>query len=162
VSALAVVLFGSVCVAADDAAKSQPGDGARAARAASTSEKGAKPQAAARGSGQSRASRLTKPWRDMASLSEEQKKQIASIHRKAVQDKSVIEEREKADIMALLNDQQKGELKAMQEKDAAQRKARAGTAAPANESGAAANDSGAAAERATGASGGGGKSEGGE
>ena len=108
VSALAAVLLGSVCVAADDAVKAQPGDSSNAVQAAdgaSKSEKSgnnAKPQAA--GKGQARAARLTKPWKDMSSLSEEQKKQIADIHRKAVQDKNVIEEREKADIMALLND----------------------------------------------------------
>jgi hypothetical protein len=121
VSALAVVLFGSVCVAADEAAKGSSDDSAKVA--ASSSEKSAKPQAA--GKGQARSSRLTKPWRDMSSLTDEQKKQIADIHRKAVQDKNVIEEREKADIMALLNDQQKGELKSMQEKDAAEKKAKA-------------------------------------
>ncbi len=126
VSALAAILLGSVCVAADDAVKAQPGDSSNAVQAAdgaSKSEKNAKPQAA--GKGQARAARLTKPWKDMSSLSEEQKKQIADIHRKAVQDKNVIEEREKADIMALLNDQQKGELKSMQEKEAAEKKTKA-------------------------------------
>ena len=129
VSALSVILLGSVCVAADDAVKAQPGDSSNAVQAAdgaSKSEKSgnnAKPQAA--GKGQARAARLTKPWKDMSSLSEEQKKQIADIHRKAVQDKNVIEEREKADIMALLNDQQKGELKSMQEKEAAEKKTKA-------------------------------------
>ena len=130
VSALAAVLFGSICVAADDATKAQPADNSKAVQAADgarKSEKSAKSQAGAKG--QARAARLTKPWRDMSSLSEDQKKQIADIHRKAVQDKNVIEEREKADIMALLNDQQKGELKTMQEKEAAERKARAGSRA---------------------------------
>jgi hypothetical protein len=129
VSALAAILLGSVCVAADDATKAPSGDNSKAVQAADgapkseKSEKSAKPQAAGRG--QARAARLTKPWRDMSSLSEEQKKQIADIHRKAVQDKNVIEEREKADIMALLNDQQKGELKSMQEKEAAEKKTKA-------------------------------------
>jgi hypothetical protein len=139
VSALAVVLLGSVCVAADDAAKaqsqsqvkSQSGDNSKAVQAADgaagseKSAKGAKPQAAGKGQA-ARGSRLTKPWRDMSSLTDEQKKQIADIHRKAVQDKNVIEERENADIMALLNDQQKGELKTMKEKEAAEKKAKAG------------------------------------
>jgi len=143
VSALALVFLGSVCVAAEDAAKSpaqsqsqsqsrsQSGDNSKAVQAADgasgseKSAKSAKPQAAGRGQA-ARGSRLTKPWRDMSSLTEEQKKQIADIHRKAVQDKNVIEERENADIMALLNDQQKGELKTMKEKEAAEKKAKAG------------------------------------
>jgi hypothetical protein len=147
VSALAVVFLGSVCVAAEDAAKSpaqspaqsqsqsqsrsQSGDNSKAVQAADgasgseKSAKSAKPQAAGKGQA-ARGSRLTKPWRDMSSLTEEQKKQIADIHRKAVQDKNVIEERENADIMALLNDQQKGELKTMKEKEAAEKKAKAG------------------------------------
>ena len=137
VSALAVVLLGSVTFAADEAAKPQSpstsaesarSDQAKEAQSASASEGAAKPQART----QARSPRLTKPWRDLGSLSDEQKKQIADIHRKAVQDKNVIEEREKADIMALLNDQQKGELKTMLDKEAADRKARAGNRPAAN------------------------------
>ena len=129
VSAFALVLLGGVCLAADDAAKSAQAEkaggsgGAQAAQRASDSERAARGEA----KGQARASRLTKPWKDMSSLTEEQKKQIAEIHRKSVQDQKVIEEREKADIMALLNDQQKSELKAMQDKETADRKAKAGS-----------------------------------
>jgi hypothetical protein len=126
VSALAVVFLGSVCLAADQAGKAQPSgtaSGSGAAQTASDSGKQPKSQAA---KGQPKASRLTKPWKDMASLTEEQKKQIADIHRKAVQDKNVIEEREEADIMALLNDQQKAELKSMRDKETVEKKTKAG------------------------------------
>jgi hypothetical protein len=122
VSVLSVVLLGPVCLAADEAGKAEPSGGAAAAQTASDSGKSAKPQTA---KGQPRASGLTKPWRDLGSLTEEQQKQIADIHRKAVQDRNVIKEREEADIMALLNDQQKGEVKAMREKETAEKKARA-------------------------------------
>ena len=126
VSALAVVFLGSVCLAADEAGKAVSSEKAGAAQTAAGSEKPAKSQAA---KGQPKASRLTKPWKDMSSLSDEQKQKIADIHRKAVQDKNVSEEREEADIMALLNDQQKSELKAMREKENVDKKAKAGARA---------------------------------
>jgi hypothetical protein len=133
VSALAVVLFASVCVAADDAAKPKSDEKGAAASAAPAS---AAPAAASErpAKAQARSARLNKPWRDMTSLTDEQKKQIADIHRKVVQDKKVIDDREKADIMALLNETQKGELKAMQDKESADKKARAGSGAAAKTS----------------------------
>ena len=140
VSTLAVVLFGPVCAMAEDAPKSskpaaastkaddKSGTGAAVqAKADATNADASKSDARA----EARAARLTKPWRDMSSLSEDQKKQIASIHRKAVQDINAVEQRERADIMALLNDQQKTELQALADADAAERKARAGTNRPA-------------------------------
>ena len=74
---------------------------------------------------QARQVRLTKPWSGLASLSDEQKRQINQIHRKAVAEKRAVDKRERDDIMALLNDQQKAELTAMEEKQEAQRKAKA-------------------------------------
>ena len=120
-SAFAVIVLGSVSLglAADEASKAKSSDGAGSAKAATASDKPAKAQP--------KAARLTKPWKDLNSLSEEQKKQIADIHKKAVQDKNVIEQRENADIMALLSDSQKAELKAMLDKEAADKKAKAGT-----------------------------------
>jgi hypothetical protein len=53
--------------------------------------------------------RLTQPWNKISSLSDEQKSQIREIHAKAVADKKAIDEKERADIMALLNDEQKAE-----------------------------------------------------
>ena len=131
VSALAVVLLGPLCIAADEPAKSQSAENAQAAQAsegASTSQRPTRTRASTR----AQSPRLTKPWRDLGSLSDEQKKQIADIHRKAVQDKKTIEDRETADIMALLNDQQKGELKTLQDKEAADRKVRAANRPAAN------------------------------
>ena len=66
--------------------------------------------------------RLTKPWKDLSSLSEDQKTQIAAIHRKAVQEIKQIQQRERDAIMALLNDEQKTELQALTDKAAAERK----------------------------------------
>jgi Spy/CpxP family protein refolding chaperone len=54
-------------------------------------------------------SRLTQPWSKISSLSDEQKSQIREIHSKALAEKKAIDEKERADIMALLNDEQKSE-----------------------------------------------------
>ena len=117
VPALAVVLLASVFVVADDAQnKSEKASGdakAAAAEAKGTSE--ARP----------RAVRLTKPWSTLTSLTDDQKRQINQIHRKAVQEIRAVEQRERADVMALLNAEQKAELTALEEKEAAERKARA-------------------------------------
>lgn len=131
VSALTVVLLSSFCIAADEAGKAQPAENARALQGAQNAQSASSPERTAKADakGQPKAVRLTKPWKDLSSLSEDQKKQIADIHKKANQDKQVIEERERADIMALLNDQQKGELKTMLDKEAADRKAKAGNKA---------------------------------
>ena len=53
--------------------------------------------------------RLTQPWSKIESLSDDQKTQIRAIHAKAVADKKAIDEKERADILALLNDEQKAE-----------------------------------------------------
>jgi Spy/CpxP family protein refolding chaperone len=53
--------------------------------------------------------RLTQPWSKISSLSDDQKTQIRQIHAKAVSDKKAIDDKERADIMALLNDEQKTE-----------------------------------------------------
>jgi hypothetical protein len=142
VSALAFALFGSAYAAPDETKPaSSAGNSASVSSSKASADKASAPQAASAKSearsdarNEARGGRLTKPWRDLSSLSEDQKKQIAAIHRKAVQETNAIEEREKADIMALLNEQQKSELKSIQEKDAADRKARAGnrTAARSN------------------------------
>lgn len=125
VAALAIVLVASFSLAADEAKKagatSAAGDDAKSGAAATAAER---PGRAANRAG-ARQARLTKPWSDLNSLSEDQKRQIREIHGKAVAEIRTIEQREKDEIMALLNDQQKAELKAAQEKDAADRKARA-------------------------------------
>jgi hypothetical protein len=111
VAALAVVLAGSAYVGADEPVK--PSGSAEKPAAAGTSEAAA-----------TRTVRLTKPWKDMTSLSEEQKSKINAIHRKAIAEIKAIELRETDEIMALLDDAQKAELKAMTEKQAATRKAK--------------------------------------
>jgi hypothetical protein len=117
VPALAVVLLASAFVVADETptqADKKPTAAARADRADRADKAEARPV------------RLTKPWKDLTSLTDDQKRQISQIHRKAVDETKAIEQREKADIMALLSDQQKAELTALQEKESAEKKAKAG------------------------------------
>lgn len=132
VALLAAVLLASACFAADEAKKSgaatAAGDDAKTAGAdakgaadSSTERPGRGARPGARGGG----ARLTKPWSEISSLSDDQKQKIREIHGKAAAEIRTIEQREREEIMALLNDQQKAELKADQEKDAADRKARA-------------------------------------
>ena len=71
--------------------------------------------------------KLTKPWSEITSLSTEQKAKIHEVHTKATAQISAIEKQEKADIMALLNDQQKTELKELQAKDRKEAAERRGT-----------------------------------
>ena len=132
VPALAVVLLASVFVVADDTqikSEKKP-SGAAAQPAAAKGEAKAAGEAKVAGEARPRAVRLTKPWRDLASLTDDQKRQINQIHRKAVQEIKAVEQREKDDIMALLNDQQKSELTALLEKEAAERKAKAAQRPP--------------------------------
>ena len=56
------------------------------------------------------ASRLTQPWSKMTTLTNEQINQIADFHRKSLADVKKIEDKERADIVALLTDEQKIEL----------------------------------------------------
>ena len=53
--------------------------------------------------------RLTQPWSKIEGLSDDQKTKIREIHAKAVADKKAIDDKERADIMALLSDEQKAE-----------------------------------------------------
>jgi hypothetical protein len=69
--------------------------------------------------------KLNKPWGQLTSLSEDQSSKIRAIHAKALAETKAIEEREKAEIMALLTDAQKAELKSAAEADAAAKKAAA-------------------------------------
>jgi hypothetical protein len=69
--------------------------------------------------------RLTQPWRRITGLSEDQKTQIAEIHKKATDEIKAIQEREKNEIMALLTEEQKTELKTLMDTEAADRKMKA-------------------------------------
>jgi Spy/CpxP family protein refolding chaperone len=106
-------------VRADDTAKKDSGAAKAAAQPAAKKETKSSAQAEAK------PVRLTKPWRDLTSLTDEQKQKINQIHRKSVADVKAIEQRERDEITALLNDQQKAELNALTEKEAAERKTKA-------------------------------------
>jgi FtsZ-interacting cell division protein ZipA len=71
------------------------------------------------------AARLTQPWSKIASLSDEQKTQIRAIHAKAVADKKAIEEKERQDILTLLNDEQKAEAQKLMDEQKKPRSAAA-------------------------------------
>lgn len=71
--------------------------------------------------------KLTKPWSELTSLTSEQKIRIHDVHTKATAQISAIEKQEKADIMALLTDPQKTELKEIQAKDRKEAAERRGT-----------------------------------
>ena len=60
--------------------------------------------------------KLTKPWSDLGSLSEDQKVKIEAIHKKALAESSAIDKKEKEDISAVLTDAQKAELKELTSK----------------------------------------------
>lgn len=81
-----------------------------------------------------RPAKLTKPWSEIKDLSDDQVVKIKEIHEKFLQQQHELESKEKADIMALLNDAQKKELdevRVEEKKAAAERAAerRTGTAA---------------------------------
>ena len=103
VAAFAAALSTSALLAADEA-KSAAAPAAAEEKAAPAKPKKAK------------AVRLTKPWADMTSLTDEQKTQIAEIHRKAVEEKKQIEQREEAAILAVLNDAQRTEVEGLKAK----------------------------------------------
>ena len=69
--------------------------------------------------------RLTQPWRRLSNLSEDQRVKIAEIHKKAIADIKEIEAREREEIMALLSEEQKTELKTLLDTESAERKMRA-------------------------------------
>jgi Spy/CpxP family protein refolding chaperone len=83
----------------------------------------AKPAAAADAKPDKKPSgRLTMPWSKLTSLSDEQKTQIKAIHVKANEEIKAIQEKERADIFALLSDEQKSEVKSLEEKSMADKK----------------------------------------
>ena len=60
------------------------------------------------------------PYNKLSNVTEEQQQKINDIHRKAMAERKAIEEKEEADIMAVLTDAQKSELEKME----AERKAK--------------------------------------
>lgn len=120
-AALAVVVLVCGPVRADDDTAKKDPDGAAKAAAQPAAKKETKSSAQA----EAKPVRLTKPWRDLTSLTDDQRQKINQIHRKSVADVKAIEQRERDEIMALLSDQQKVELNALTEKESAERKAKA-------------------------------------
>jgi Spy/CpxP family protein refolding chaperone len=110
----AAIAFGSVSMFVRAAGEAKPA--AEAPKAEPAKGDDAKPA-------MKKAARLTKPWSGLTSLTEDQSAKIREIHRKAIDEINAIEEREKSEIMALLTDAQKSELKTLAEADAASRKA---------------------------------------
>jgi Spy/CpxP family protein refolding chaperone len=53
--------------------------------------------------------RLTQPWSKISTLTDDQKTKIRDIHAKAVSDKKAIDDKERSDCLAVLNDEQKAE-----------------------------------------------------
>jgi len=70
------------------------------------------------------AAKLTMPWSKIESLTDEQKSQIREIRANANAAIKAIKEKETADIMALLNDEQKAQAQAMTEKQTSEKKSR--------------------------------------
>jgi Spy/CpxP family protein refolding chaperone len=54
--------------------------------------------------------KLTKPWSDLTSLTDDQKTKLQDIHKKAMEEKKAIEQREHEESVGVLNDDQKKEL----------------------------------------------------
>ena len=71
--------------------------------------------------------RLTQPWSKIESLSDEQKTKIKEIHGKAVADKKAIDDKERADILVLLNDEQKAEAQKLLDEQKKSKSPPAGT-----------------------------------
>ena len=94
---LAAGIIGTASLASRAADEKAAGDKAAPTSTEKTAKKSAK------------APRLTKPWSDMSSLSDDQKMKIADIHKKSLEEKKAIDQKEHDAIMALLNDDQKAE-----------------------------------------------------
>ena len=68
--------------------------------------------------------RLTRPWSQLEGLSDEQKQQIAAVHRKALADIREIEQRERREIMGLLTQDQLNQLRDLEDRQTIARKLR--------------------------------------
>jgi hypothetical protein len=88
-----------------------------------------KPMKKEKAKAKTKAIRLTKPWSQISSLSEDQKTKLDEIHKKALDDINAIKARETEDCMAVLNDDQKAEITKAKEEEEAAKKSKKGTAA---------------------------------
>jgi len=114
---VAAVAVGSASFYVRAADEAKPATGAPTAPKAAKAEGGEKKE--------KKPAKLTKPWSELTSLSEDQSSKIREIHAKSLAERKAIEDKEEADIMALLTDAQKTELKSIAESDAAAKKAAA-------------------------------------
>ena len=71
-----------------------------------------------------KAIKLVQPWSKLTTLTDDQKTQINDIHVRANTEVKTIRDKEEADIMALLTDAQKAELKKLDEDRRAEEKAK--------------------------------------
>jgi len=95
------------------AEKEKPAD----AKPAAAETKGdAKPGETKPDEGKGAPVKLIKPYGELTSLTDDQKSKIDAIHKKALAETSVINKKEKEDIMAVLSDAQKAELKELNSK----------------------------------------------
>ena len=69
--------------------------------------------------------RLVKPWSDLTTLTDEQKAKIEKIHADSTEAQRQIRDKERADIEALLSDDQKGQLMTTEADEVVERKERA-------------------------------------
>jgi len=72
-----------------------------------------------------RSYRLPQPWSKLQSLSQDQRRQIYEIHHRALDEIKKVEQRERAEILTLLSDQQKLELVESEEEKAVAQKLKA-------------------------------------
>lgn len=70
-----------------------------------------------------RGHKLTKPWSELSDLTDDQKTQIIAIHVQGLKEMRAAETKEHEAIMAVLSDDQKKELKGIEEKMGAKRRA---------------------------------------
>ena len=92
--------------------------------------------------------RLTKPWNELKDLTADEKTRILEIHQKAIDQIHEIEAKEHQDILAMLTDEQKKEVAAIEAKDKESRrsqraKTEGGTSAGANSGGTSGSDTSA-------------------
>jgi Spy/CpxP family protein refolding chaperone len=71
-----------------------------------------------------RSPRLTRPWSQLEGLSDEQREQIAEIHRQALADIRAIQQRERRQIMGLLTQEQLHQLRDLEDRETVARKLR--------------------------------------
>ena len=112
VFAVSVVLAGAIATASDDQAPATQPSGSEHKEEAKAP--------AARGGRWGFA-----PYNKLNTLTEEQKAQITAIHRKALDEKKAIEQREEEEIMAVLTDENKAELEKLLADEKAEKKAKA-------------------------------------